>query len=45
MKGEWRFYFHSTVNFLLTVGIFLLVYLIAAKVFANIGSLLNIITI
>ena len=42
---EWRYYFHSTINFLVTAAIFLMIYLIASKVFANIGSLLNIITL
>ena len=45
MKGEWRYYFHTTVDFLVTVAIFALIYLIALKVMSNIGALLNITTI
>jgi hypothetical protein len=45
LETEWRYHFHNTMNFLITASIFVLIYLIASKVFSNIGSLLNIITI
>ncbi len=45
MQDDWRYYFHSTVNFLVTASIFALIYLIAEKVLLNMGSLLNIVTI
>ncbi len=45
MQDDWLYYFHSTVNFLATISIFALIYLIAAKVLGNMTSLLNITTI
>lgn len=45
LQDDWRYYFHTTVNFLVTASIFALIYLIAQKVLGNMGSLLNIITI
>jgi len=45
LQDDWRYYFHSAVNFLVTVSIFALIYLIAEKVLVNMGSLLNIVTI
>ena len=45
MASEWRYYFHTTINLLVTLAIFFMIYLIASKVFSNIGSLLNITTI
>ncbi len=45
LQDDWLYYFHSTVNFLATVSIFALIYLIAAKVLGNMSSLLNITTI
>ena len=45
LQDDWRYYFHSTVNFLATLSIFALIYLIAEKVLGNMASLLNIITI
>ncbi|MFH1068988.1 MAG: hypothetical protein V1794_05135 [Candidatus Glassbacteria bacterium] len=45
MKDRPLFYFHDVVNVLVTAAIFGLLILIALKVFKNIGSLLNIITL
>ena len=45
MDTDWRYIFHNMVNFLVTAAIFALIYLIASKVFTNMGSLLNIITL
>jgi len=39
------FYIHETINIVITVSIFVLLFLIASKVFHNISSLFNIITV
>ena len=39
------FYIHDIINALVTIAIFAMLFMIAAKVFKNIGSLLNIITL
>jgi len=39
------YYFHATLNVMLNILIFLMLYLIAAKVLKNITTLLNIISI
>jgi hypothetical protein len=44
-KEQLIYYLHNAVNILLTIFIFAMLYLIAAKVLENMTSLLNIITI
>ncbi len=44
-KEQFMYYFHNAVNILLIISIFVILYLIAAKVLRNITSLLNIVTI
>ncbi|RLB12557.1 MAG: hypothetical protein DRG82_16930 [Deltaproteobacteria bacterium] len=44
-KESFIYYFHQILNILITVLIFVLLYLTAVKVFKNISSLLNIIII
>ena len=45
LKDNLIYHFHNTVNLLVTISIFILLYLIAARVFKNIASLLSIITV
>ena len=44
-KEQFIYYLHNAVNILLTVFIFVMIYLLAAKVLGNMTSLLNIVTI
>jgi len=44
-KEQFIYYLHNALNILLTVFIFVMLYLIAAKVLENMTSLLNIATI
>jgi hypothetical protein len=41
-QGNWKYYLYEALNAALTILIFIVLYLIAAKVFKNITSLLNI---
>jgi len=45
LKENLSYHFHNAVNLLVTISIFVLLYLIAAKVIKNLSSLLSIITI
>ncbi len=45
LKNNLFYHFHNAVNLLVTISIFVLLYLIAARVFKNISSLLSIITV
>jgi len=44
-KEQFLYYFHNTVNILIVISIFSILYLIAAKVLQNITSLLNLVNI
>ena len=39
MQEDWLYYFHTAMNVLVTVGVFVMIYLITAKLMGNIGSL------